>query len=209
MSAPARAAFPPVIPRQTDPGVDETRLIAEIRAGNAEAYEYFVRRYQRKITRIAYRMLKDVGEADCAAQETFVRAYRNLDAFREGSTFETWLTRICVNWCKDRLKRRRLVVYFHQMPVPEEGPGPRDILAHPEPSPERRVLAREIRERLRGAIETLSPRQKAIFLLKHFEELSIPEIAEITGLDAGTIKSHLFRASAKIRLRLREFRGRR
>src|SRR5215831_18950987 len=97
-----------MIPRQTDPGVDESRLIEQVRAGHREAFEYFVRRYHRKITRVAYRLLRDAGEADCAAQESFLRAYQNLDDFREGSTFETWLTRICINWCKDRLKRRRL-----------------------------------------------------------------------------------------------------
>ena len=196
-----------MIPRQTDPGVDESRLIEEIRAGKTESFEYFVRRYQRKITRVAYRLLRDTGEADCAAQESFLRAYQNLNDFREGSTFETWVTRICINWCKDRLKRRRLVFYFHQASGDQdEGSGPHDFAAHPGPSPERRAIAREIRERLRAAIETLSPRQKTVFILKHFEELSIPEIAEITELDTGTIKSHLFRAAHKIRERLGDFR---
>src|SRR6266568_2823396 len=121
-----------MIPRQTDPGVDEARLIQEVRAGKSESFEYFVRRYQRRITRIAYRLLRDVGEADCAAQESFLKAYQNLADFHEGSTFETWLTRICINWCKDRLKRRRLVFYFHQAPADEDGErGPREIAAHP------------------------------------------------------------------------------
>jgi RNA polymerase sigma-70 factor (ECF subfamily) len=196
-----------MIPRETDPGVDETRLIEEIRAGNTEGFEYFVRQYQRRITRVAYRLLRDMGEADCAAQESFLRAWQNLGEFREGSTFETWLTRICINWCKDRLKRRRLVLYFHQ--TGDDGGddfGPRDTAPHPDPSPERRAMSRDIRERLRDAIETLSPRQKTVFTLKHFEQLSIPEIAELTGLDDGTVKSHLFRAAQKIRERLRDLR---
>jgi len=198
-----------MIPRETEPGVDEARRIAEIRAGNTEGFEYFVRQYQRKITRVAYRLLRDIGEADCAAQESFLRAWQNLGEFREGSTFETWLTRICINWCKDRLKRRRLVLYFHQ--TGDDGgddTGPRDTSPNPDPSPERRALSREIRERLRDAIETLSPRQKTVFTLKHFEGLSIPEIAELTGLDTGTVKSHLFRAAHKIRERLRDLRRR-
>src|SRR5262249_27040231 len=128
-----------MIPRETDRGVDESRLIGEVRAGRTESFEYFVRKYQRKITRVAYRLLHDSGEADCAAQESFLRAYQNLGDFREGSTFETWLTRICINWCKDRLKRRRLVFYFHQAPPAEdEESGPREVFAHPDPSPERR-----------------------------------------------------------------------
>ncbi|MEO8191277.1 MAG: sigma-70 family RNA polymerase sigma factor [Acidobacteriota bacterium] len=197
-----------MIPRQTDPGVDETLLIREIRSGNVEAFEYFVRKYQSRITRLAYRFLRDAGEADCAAQESFLRAYQSLKDFREGSTFETWVTRICINWCKDRLKRRRLVFYFHQAPADndEDESGLRDTAAGDEPSPERRAISREIRERLRQAMESLSPRQKTVFVLKHFEELSIPEIADLTGLDSGTVKSHLFRAAHKIRERLAEFR---
>ena len=187
---------------------DESRLIQEIRAGRTELFEHFVRRYQRKITRIAYRFLRDAGEADCAAQESFLRAYQNLDDFREGSTFETWLTRICINWCKDRLKRRRLVVFFHQAPArdDEDGEEPVELAVAEDPSPERRAAAREIRDRLATALETLSPRQRAIFAMKHFEELSIPDIADATGLDPGTIKSHLFRAAQKIRERLSDFR---
>jgi RNA polymerase sigma-70 factor (ECF subfamily) len=196
-----------VIPRETQPPVDESRLIRDVRAGKTDAFEYFVRQYQPKITRIAYRLLQDLGEADCAAQESFVRAWQSLNDFREGSTFETWLTRICINWCKDRLKRRRVVLYFHQAPDDSGSePGPRDTAPHTDPSPERRAYSREIRERLREAIETLSPRQKAVFTLKHFEELSIPEIAELTGLDPGTVKSHLFRAAHKIRRSLHDLR---
>ena len=78
---------------------------------------------------------------------------------------------------------------------------------HAGPSPERRALSREIRERLSEAMTTLSPRQRTIFLLKHFEELSIPEIAEVMSLDIGTIKSHLFRAAHKMRERLAEFQS--
>jgi RNA polymerase sigma-70 factor (ECF subfamily) len=198
-----------MIPRETPSEVDETRLIREIRGGRTELFEHFVRRYQRKITRIAYRFLRDTGEADCAAQESFLRAYQNLGAFREGSTFETWLTRICINWCKDRLKRRRLVVFFHQAPEREgsEGEDPGDLAPAEGPSPERRAAGKEIRERLRAAMGGLSPRQRAIFTMKHFEEMSIPDIAEVTGLDSGTIKSHLFRAAQKMRERLADFRA--
>jgi RNA polymerase sigma-70 factor (ECF subfamily) len=196
-----------MIPHRTDPGIDEGKLLAEVRAGRLESFEHFVRKYQCKITRVAYRMLRDLGEADCAAQESFLRAYQNLGDFREGSSFETWLTRICINWCKDRMKRRRLVVYFHQAPASEEEEsGPREVAPDPDPSPERRAASREIRERLRQAMGDLSQRQRAIFELKHFEELSIPEIAAIVGVDTGTVKSHLFRAAAKIRERLRDFR---
>ncbi len=199
-----------MIPHETEAPVDEGRLIREILGGRTEQYEYFVRQYQKKITRIAYRFLRDVGEADCAAQESFLRAYQSLESFREGSTFETWLTRICINWCKDRLKRRRFVLYFHQGPrrdgADDEPDGPQEVAVSREPSAERRTAGREIRERIREAMNALSPRQRSIFVMKHFEEMSIPEIAEVTRLDVGTIKSHLFRAAQKMRGRLEEFR---
>ncbi len=198
-----------MIPRETPTPVDEALLIREIRAGRTELFEHFVRRYQKKITRVAYRFLRDAGEADCAAQESFLRAYQNLEDFREGSTFETWLTRICINFCKDRLKRRRLVLFFHQAPsrADESDGDPADVAPAADPSPERRAAGREIRERLGAALESLSPRQRAIFGMKHFEEMSIPDIADATGLDQGTIKSHLFRAAQKIRERLADFQS--
>src|SRR4030095_16414739 len=135
-----------MISRQTESRTDEARVIQEIRAGKTELFEYFVRQYQKKITRIAYRFLRDTAEADCAAQESFLRAYQNLDDFREGSTFETWLTRICINWCKDRLKRRRLVLYFHQGPGREsdEADNLQEATAHPAPLPERPGGGREV-----------------------------------------------------------------
>ncbi len=195
-----------MIPHETEAPTDEGRLIREIRAGRTELFEYFVRQYQKKITRLAFRFLRDVAEADCAAQESFLRAYQSLDSFREGSTFETWLTRICINWCKDRLKRRRLVLYFHQGPREnEDSEDPQELAVDREPSPERRAAGREVRDRLQRAMEALSPRQRSIFVMKHFEEMSIPEIAGVTGLDAGTIKSHLFRAAQKMRERLSDF----
>ncbi|MGE5412571.1 MAG: RNA polymerase sigma factor [Syntrophomonadaceae bacterium] len=198
-----------MIPRETPSEVDEAALIREIRRGRSDLFEHFVRRYQRRVTRIAYRFLRDAAEADCAAQESFLRAYQNLADFREGSTFETWLTRICINWCKDRLKRRRRVVFFHEAPAreDEDGDAPEDRAPSPDPSPERRAAGREIRERLAAALDALSPRQRAVFAMKHFEEMSIPEIADATGLDEGTIKSHLFRAARKIRERLAEFQS--
>jgi RNA polymerase sigma-70 factor, ECF subfamily len=200
-----------MIPTEPREGVDEQRLIAEVLAGHADAFEYFVRQYQRKIFRVAMRLLRDCGEADCVTQETFIKAYQALGRFEGRCSFEIWLTRIALNTCHDRLKRRRWVTYFHQIsrPSEEEERTPFESSAvSAAPSPESRALAAEIRRRLSESIDRLSPRQKTIFVMKHYEELSIPEIAELTGLDQGTIKSHLFRAAHKIRESLKDFRGR-
>ena len=182
-------------------------MIEQVLAGDVDAYAYFVRTYQRRVYGMALRMLRDAGEAESVAQDAFVNAYRSLAAFRGGSSFETWVMRIAVNACRDRLKRKRLVLYFHQRrPAPGEEDDPVQAVHSPEPSPERLLEAKEIKAVLRRAIDALSPRQRIVFALKHFEERSIPEIAELLGLDCGTVKSHLFRAAQKVRARLDGFR---
>ncbi|HET9794931.1 MAG TPA: sigma-70 family RNA polymerase sigma factor [Thermoanaerobaculia bacterium] len=194
-----------VSPEGAEP-VDESRLIERVLAGDADAYGHFVRAYQRGVYGMALRMLRDAAEAECVAQEAFVRAYRRLADFRGGATFETWVTRIAVNACRDRLKRKRLVLYFHQRPRAGENDDPLEAVPSEEPSPERRLQSKEIKAILRQALDALSPRQRIVFALKHFEERSIPEIAELLGVDGGTVKSHLFRAAQKVRARLDGFR---
>ena len=106
------------------------------RRQRTELFEHFVR-LPAEDHPDRVRFLRDAGEADCAAQESFLRAYQNLADFREGSTFETWLTRICINWCKDRLKRRKLVLFFHQAPArdDDDGEGPAELAPAEDPSP--------------------------------------------------------------------------
>ncbi len=195
-----------VTPAEAEP-VDENRVLERVLAGDADAFGYFVRAYQRRVYGMALRFLRDPGEAECVAQESFLKAYQALGDFRGGSTFETWITRIAINGCRDRLKRKRLVVYFHQAAAPDpDGDDPEDRAPSPDPSPERLLHAKQIQERIRQAVGDLSPRQQAVFVLKHMEERSIPEIANLLGLDSGTVKSHLFRAANKVREKLRDMR---
>jgi RNA polymerase sigma-70 factor (ECF subfamily) len=195
--------------KSADPSsVDENRILEQVLAGDADAFAYFVRAYQKRVYGMALRFLRDAGEAECVAQESFLKAYQALADFRGGSSFETWITRIAINACRDRLKRKRLVVYFHQAAPPDpDHEVPEDRIPSPRPSPERLLHAKQIQARLHEAIGKLSPRQRVVFVLKHMEERSIPEIANLLGLDSGTIKSHLFRAANKVRERLRDMRS--
>lgn len=196
-----------VVIREERPSVDEGKVIENVLAGNAEAFGYFVRTYQKRIYSTALRLLRDSGEAECAAQDSFLKAYQALGDFHGGCAFETWLTRIAINTCRDRLKRKRVIVYFHQAPSSLDDQGdPLDLAISSEPSPERLLQSRQIQKRLFSALEELSARQRVVFVLKHLEERSIPEIAELLGLDCGTVKSHLFRAASKIRARLNDLR---
>lgn len=198
-----------VVPRIGTVEIDESRQIERVLTGDTEAFGYFVRAYQQKIFGLSLRLLRDRGEAENVAQEAFIKAYQALGDFRGGSSFETWITRIAVNACRDRLKRKKLVLFFHQSPEPpglEDEGNLQNLAASTEPDPERLLLSHEIRARLVAAVGALSARQKVAFMLKHFDEKSIPEIAQIMGLDIGTVKSHLFRAAARVRGRLADLR---
>jgi RNA polymerase sigma-70 factor (ECF subfamily) len=187
----------------------EREEIERVLAGETDRFEYFVRAYQKKIFRLAYALLRDPAEADALTQDVFVKAYRGLAEFRGGASFETWATRIAINAVRDVARRRRPVVAFADLRADgeEDGTG---IPARLDPadgtSPERDLMAREIRRRIADALVALSPRQRAVFVMKHYEDLSIAEIGAATGLDEGTVKSHLFRAARKLRERLEDLR---
>jgi len=196
-----------------DPGAARHELerteIARIVAGETDRFEYFVRTYQKKIYRLAYTLLRDPAEADGLTQDVFVKAFRALPDFKGDAAFETWVTRITINAVRDVVRRRRPVVSFGDLRGAGEEDGP-EIPARLDPadgtSPERDLLSREIRRRIADALVALSPRQRAVFVMKHYEERSIAEIGAATGLDEGTIKSHLFRATRKLRERLEDLR---
>jgi RNA polymerase sigma-70 factor, ECF subfamily len=187
----------------------EADVIARVVAGDIDAFEYFVKTYQKRITRFVFTLLRDPADADCVAQDVFFKAYRALPEFKGESAFETWLTRIAINTVRDRIRRRRPVVSFSDLRDLDDDDGP-EIPAALDPadgtSPERDLLSGDIRRRISVALVSLSPRQRSIFVMKHYEEKSIAEIGDATGLDEGTIKSHLFRAARKLRVCLEDLR---
>ncbi len=187
----------------------ERAEIAKILSGERDRFEYFVRTYQKRVFRLAYTLLRDPAEADGVTQDVFVKAYRGLAEFKGDSAFETWLTRIAINTVRDLVRRRKPVVSFSELRGRDDDDGP-EIPSHLDPadgtSPERDLMARDIRRRIADALVSLSPRQRAVFVMKHYEERSIAEIGAVTGLDEGTIKSHLFRAARKLRQRLEDLR---
>ena len=185
----------------------EAGLIERIRQGEVDLFEHFVRTYQKRVFRLVYTLVRDVSEADSTTQDVFVKAFKGLRDFKGEAAFETWITRIAINSVRDGIRRRKPSVAFGDLGG-SEGDG--EIPAAFDPgdgtSPERDLLSGEIRKRIGTALEVLSPRQRAVFVMKHYEERSIAEIGEATGLDEGTVKSHLFRAARKLRERLEDLR---
>ena len=160
---------------------------------------------QRRIFLLCRRMLQDFEEADSATQDTFLKAWQALNRpeFKELDDAGRWVTRIAVNTCLDRLRSRRWQ-FWRKRPNQEDEQSILELAAAAGPNAEDRVFGGEIGQRLETALEKLSLRQRATFTLRHYEDRSLAEIAEILDLDVGTVKAHLFRAIAKLREELHD-----
>ncbi|HSP36029.1 MAG TPA: sigma-70 family RNA polymerase sigma factor [Thermoanaerobaculia bacterium] len=191
----------------TNDAPSDRDLIDRTLAGDGGAFALLVERFQRKVFRVAYAIVRDDMEADAVTQDTFIQAYTHLAKFQGRSEFETWLTRIAINKSRDLLRRRRFVSILTRNDNDEE-----EFLVEPvdeRHDPERQRYSRQLRAAIERAERSLSPQQKVIFRLRHYENLSLEEIARNLGLRAGTARAHLFRAVHKIRKELEEWRARR
>ena len=160
---------------------------------------------QKRIFLLCRRLLQDVEEADSATQDAFLKAWQaiNRPEFKELEDAGRWLTRIAVNTCLDRLRSRRWQ-FWRQRPHQEAEQAILELAPAAGPTAEDRVFASEIGGRLESALSKLSVRQRAAFTLRHYEDRSMAEIAEILDLDIGTVKVHLFRAIGKLREELHD-----
>ncbi len=166
-------------------------------------FDRWVASEQRRIFLLCYRMLQDRDEADTATQDTFLKAYKALQRPIELDDPGKWLTRIAVNTCLDRL-RSRSWKFWQRRPRQQDEELLLVMTPSGNPSAEDRVFAREIGARLAEALEQLSPKQRAVFTLKHFEDRKLEEIAEILGLEVGTVKAHMARALSRLRALLQD-----
>jgi RNA polymerase sigma factor (sigma-70 family) len=174
------------------PPADEAELIARARRGDHDAYGALVAAHGEIVFRTAVLVLGDAAEAEDAAQEAFVRAYRALDRFRDGEPLRPWLLRITGNAARNRRRSagRRLGLQLRA-----EAATPPDI--H-EPSPEASVLAAESRATLLAAVEALPRDDRTVIAARYFLDLSEAEIAALVAIPRGTVKSRLSRARAKL-----------
>ncbi|GAB4419733.1 MAG: sigma-70 family RNA polymerase sigma factor [Anaerolineae bacterium] len=158
-------------------------------AGDPQAFGELVRRYERDVFNLAYRMLNERGEAEDAAQEAFMRAYVNLDRYDPERPFKTWLLSITSNHCIDRLRRRRLTWLSLEEPLP-----PHPALTSDVPGPEEALLTSERNLLVQEMLANLSPDYRLAVILRYWYDLSYAEIAEMLGTTESAIKSRLFRA---------------
>jgi RNA polymerase sigma-70 factor (ECF subfamily) len=179
-------------------------LVQRSQAGDHEAFRELVERYQRKIAALALGMLRNREDASDVVQETFAKAYTNLDRFKGDSALYTWLYRIAFNLCVDHQRRdaRQSVV---PLEVDERG-GPPLTLPEGEPprdDPFQRTRDAELGRRLDEAIRSLTPEHRAVILLREIEGLSYEEISHVLQVPKGTVMSRLHYARRQLQTRLR------
>ncbi|MPY88544.1 MAG: sigma-70 family RNA polymerase sigma factor [Luteitalea sp.] len=182
----------------------EAALLARARAGDSEAFGELVKRHSRGVFAVAFRLTGNEQDAEDVVQETFIKAYRQLGRFEERARFSTWLTRIAANSAVDLLRSRS---GREQAVNGEAGDGAAawDGFASPGPLPDRAALGGQVRARIHAAMATLTPMERAAFVLRHFEGESIEAISAQLGLKASATKHSIFRAVKKMRTALEPF----
>lgn len=177
------------------PPQDENYLIQQVKDEDPSTFEWIVLKYQDKIYNLCRYLLGNPQDAEDAAQEVFIKAYRKLKDFRPESSLYTWLYRIGVNTCLDHKRKFR--------PEPLKDQSSAEYLSSAEPSPERRYQSKEIGRAIQSAFEQLSKNSRAVIVLKEMEGLSYEEIAEVMDTSVGTVKSRISRTREELRRLLR------
>ena len=184
-------------------------LVSRARAGDDAAFEVLVGKYKDRIYNYVARMVHDPTDAQDVAQETFVRTYQALPAFRGASSFQTWLYRIASNLAIDTARshrRRRWSTVSINEPLDGEEHSElgRDLEDEVSLGPEEELEAKEIRQQVREAIAELSDKLRPVIILYDLQGMSYQEIAQILGCPLGTVKSRLFNARNQLREKLKD-----
>lgn len=155
--------------------------------GDADAFTQLVEAFQRPVYNLCYRMLGNAEDAEDAAQETFLRAYKSLRSYDAARPFSTWLLSIAAHYCIDQLRKQRfLVVSLEDLPVP-------DVPDH-QPGMDTRLNLKEEQQRIRGLLNTLDPVDRAAVIMYYWYDFSYDEICRSLSLSMSAVKSRLHRA---------------
>ena len=185
--------------------LSDIELIHQVKQGNENAFEQLVYRYDRTVLSIALKYTGNTDDAKDLYQEVFIRVYRGINNFQFRSEFSTWLYRIAVNVClsyKSRSKEYLRVSINVEDDDTDFTKDASEQLVYEGSSPEEEAAGSELAEIVDAALETLSPRQKITFVLKHYEGYKIREIAEMLNCKEGTVKKYLFDAIKNLRKKL-------
>jgi len=193
-------------PVRTQTASDDLALVHACKNGDYAAFEEIVKRYDRKLFRIAQYLMHNREDAEDAVQEAFVKAFQHLDQFREDAKFSTWLTRIAMNQSLMTLRKRRSSkeVSLDEDFQSDDGKLPIEI-ADWAPNPEDLYQATQLREILRKTLQKLGPGLRIVFVLRDIEGFSLEQTAEALGLSVVAVKARTFRARLQLRERLSRY----
>ena len=182
----------------------DRELMVRLADGDKDALGPLMDRHHRRLYRVALGYLRDPDLALDVVQETFVKAYQNAARWDRGAEVAPWLMRIAVNQAIDQYRRNRRRSAAEE-PLPEGDHASARTVG--DASPDRRVFGREVGERIEAALAGLPAKQRAVFVLRHCEEMTLEEIAESLSMNLGTVKSALHRAVRALRVRLEGVRA--
>ena len=186
---------------------DDLDLVHASKNGDVAAFEQLVKRYDRKLLRIAHNVTNNTEDSQDAVQETLLKAFQHLGQFREDSKFSTWLIRITVNQSLMKLRKRAI----REVSLDDDFQADGDVLpmeaADWAPNPEQLYWASELREILVNTLSELRPILRAVFVLRDIEGLSTDQTAEVLNLSHTAVKARLWRARSQLRERLNKYFG--
>lgn len=180
----------------------DEELVERVNRGDRRAFQVLVDRHKRMVFNIAWRMLRNREDAEDAAQEAFLRAFRSIRTFRGQAKFSSWLYQITVNVGLSSKESAHAKQTFVELQ--EEADGTDPYLRDGDMSPEDIVAQGDFGERIRALVGTLPPIYRAVITLYYLEERSYREVAEILKIPVGTVKTHLYRAKGLLRKRIVE-----
>jgi len=208
LGAPGEA---PALRGELSSGAEDRVLIERVQSGDRAAFEVLVQRYDRQVLRLALNVLGSAEDAQDIYQEAFLKIYRNLPRFRFDCAFYTWIYRIVTNVCLDHLRRRRSHPEDQAPVIHTDASDERrsadffdrqQAAGGGESNPERNLLGLEIGNKIEAALQALSPRERVVFEMKHYQGLKLRAIGEALGTTEDTVKNSLFRATRKLRSQL-------
>ncbi len=180
--------------------------VARARGGDTEAFRLLVERHSRSVYKVAYRVTGNPDDAEDVVQETFLKAYRQLDRFEERASFGTWLHRIAWNCSVDLLRSRPKREQAEEADTLEQlGSTHATVTGTVAPSPERLMASVQVGDRVKEAMARLSPLERAAFVMRHSEGRSIDEISRALEIRENAAKHSIFRAVRKMRIALEPF----
>ena len=188
-------------------GVEEStdqQLVDQVMAGNKNAFNLLVMRYQHRVAALIARFVQDPQEVEDVAQEAFIKAYRALPVFRGDSAFYTWLYRIAVNTAKNYLVARSRRPPAQDLEIDEVEPTETGSVLREIESPEGSLSTSELKAAIELTLDSLPEELKTAFILREFSGLSYEDIAEVMDCPVGTVRSRIFRAREAIDLKIRE-----